>query len=261
MVEKLFWMIGGLVVGTLFGLFVKEPLSRWLDKRRQLKKLIKKGIVVNVHQLWESTPVGEYSGLVTDENKGQRLFEFRVPLSALVPSKESLASLRNAAGKRDFIETVSSLLAGAGAGGSGAVDAPLGKGSLLTPRDVVLTDIPIPGNYYGWNTADRSVLVISTSSVSQFFGGKGQSSISAFFRIMLMRMSIFSTVTELDPRINHSDNSRGCLFDFTIRLQDVQALVRRPFICPACLRLIAGCCGTDFSLQAKEWVEAAVTDV
>ncbi len=244
------------VVAVVIAFFVKDPVRRWLEKRRELGQHTRSRISVEIHQVFTRTPGSDYAGLITGQNSEQNLFSFAVPMWIVEPSSGDLRSFREADGKLGFMKAVAGLLTNAQKGGKYDVYAPLPGGRIDTPKQLVVTDIPIPGNYYAWNTPNRELLVISTASVEPFFGGVDQHSISDFVETMLVRMAVFSVVSQLDPSADHLDSSVGCLFDFTIELKRTQAVVSKPFICHDCQGRIASCCGVDFSLEVRKWVDS-----
>lgn len=244
------------VVAVVIAFFVKDPLRRWLEKRRRLVPLTKSRISVEMHQYFTKSPGGDYAGLFTGQNSEQNLFSFAVPMRMAEPTSNDIRSLWEADGKLGFMRALAGLLTDAQKGGEYDVYAPLPNGCIDSPKQFVVTDIPIPGNYYGWNTRNRELLVISTASIEPYFGGVDQHSISDFVETMLMRMAIFSVVSELDPSTDHFDKSVGCLFDFTIELKRTQATVSKPFICHDCQSRIKSCCGVNFSDEVNNWVDS-----
>ena len=80
------------------------------------------------------------------------------------------------------------------------LDRALPNGCIKEPRDLVITDIPIPGHYYGWNSLDRKLLVISIASIKQFFPEDGELPMRNFVSTISKRMAVFPSVPGLDPR-------------------------------------------------------------
>lgn len=243
-------------VGVLVGFFVRDPLKHWLERRRKIKTLTKQRIEIWVYQLLDpAAPATDFAQSVKEQNSEQNLFLFSVGYPDLKPSPEEIKALRQAEGKRAFIEKIGQVVARARGEKWEGLDKPLPGGCIKEPRDLVITDIPIPGYYYGWNSFDRKLLVISVASIKQFFPEDGEIPIGSFVATIAKRMAVFSSVPGLDPRATHSRWSVGCLFDFTIQLKRVTDVVARPYICPACASTIAKCCGTEFALDARKWVE------
>lgn len=250
----------GVVSGVgvvLLGFFVKEPLRKWLERRRELKRYTRPRIRIQVHQL--DNPKGaslDFAQVATDQNSAQDLFVFHVSDAEPALTPKQLRALTEKEGKKAFIEKFGQIVARAQRREWRGADRTLADGCIKESRDLVITNLPIPGNYYGWNTLDRRLLVISTASVKQFFTEDGVLPIESFIEVMLKRMAVFSTVSKLNPSADHSATSIGCLFDFTIELKRVEGLVAKPYICPSCYRIIAECCGTPFASKAKKWAEA-----
>ena len=100
------------IVAVLIGFFVKEPLTRWLRNRQELRKRSRQRIVIRIYQL--PTPDGEgldFIRTATDQNSEQQLYLFDAPDLQMTPTKAEAEGLINASGKRDFIEKVGRVLA------------------------------------------------------------------------------------------------------------------------------------------------------
>jgi hypothetical protein len=75
------------------------------------------------------------------------------------PTREEIADLKAANGKRDFVEKVGKVLSAARrVSWTGLVNKRF-KGS----PDLVITKVLLTGNCYGWNSIDRTLLIISTA--------------------------------------------------------------------------------------------------
>jgi hypothetical protein len=254
----LFWIVSGIGV-VLLGFFVKEPLRRWLERRQELMHDTKPRMEIRFHQLDHPKNANpDVAQVAIAQNSRQELFVFHVSDADLTLSPKQLRALSKNEGKKAFIEAIGQIIAESQGRHWAGADGTLADGCFKGPRDLVVTNLPIPGNYYGWNTVDRRLLVISTASVEQFFTEGEGVPIRAFVGVMLKRMAVFSSVSELDPSAVHSVTSIGCLFDFAIQLKRVKDVVARPYICPSCQRVIAECCGTVFASNTKKWIDASV---
>ena len=204
-VEKVLTLIITGVVGVIIGFFVKDPLGRWLERRREITRVTKQRIKIRVYQLLD--PAGsafDFAQSVTEQNREQDMFLFSVGHPDLAPSADEIRALRQAEGKKAFIGQIWQILTRTRGEKWEGVDQALPKTCIRESRDLVLTDIPIPGHYYGWNSHDRKLLVISISSVKQFFPVDGELPMGSFVGTMAKRMAVFSSVPELDPRATHS---------------------------------------------------------
>lgn len=253
MLDSVFKEVFAVIVGVLVGFFVRDPLKGALARWQQSRERSRKRIDVDVMGLEVDELLPNLSGVVTGENHRQSTFEFAYVEAQLAPTKKEARILEDAPGKKEFVETVAAIAARAGKD-EFSTDEGAPSGDRDLPRAVVVTAYPLPGNFYAWNTRNRRLLVISTASVEEIIEEEDGIELADFVVRILQRMVIFSTVPTLDPLRTHTEQTRGCLFDFTIFLAGVVDLIRQPGICPRCHRAIAEAQGDRFALAVDAWV-------
>lgn len=243
-------IVGGLIAAVI-AVFFRQPLQDWFAKKRRLAAGRKPRRAVQVfhvsggkHQLPDFAPV------VTAQNAAQNLFSFQVDDFSLTLTPAELRELESTDNKKAFMGVLAGALARARAAAPDAQRAVRGP----APIDLVLTNVPLPGYFYAWQTPDRRLVVVSTASVGHLFKTEGVPNLGDFVVRMCQRMALFADVSELEPREDHLDKSVGCLFDFTVRLERVVPVVAQPFLCHECLGLLEGSKGTSFAHTAEDWV-------
>ena len=247
-----------LVAGALLGFYVRDPLNRLLKRRQEVIDATRARFTIQVIPLSLAPALRDLSGTITRENGRQGLFEFAFDESPPRPRGAELEALENAPGKRGFTEAVSRICEAGGELVGGGPGSPSGRFEVR--RGVVITGVPIPGNFYAWNTPNRGLLMISTASVEGIIAQHEDVSLDDFVVRIVQRMAIFSVVPELDPLRTHVRYSKGCIFDFTVYLDRIPDLLREPRICPDCQQLIAKAQGDRFAIEAREWVECSLAD-
>ncbi len=264
MPEKLINVVGDTVlkeillttVGIFVGFFIYEPLKKWLKRKKIVYNMGKDRTRIRVHQLCNpDLPPFDFSPQCTKQNGLQNTFEFAIDEAKIELNTEAIKSLREAKGKKEFTSLIGEILAHARSEKwTGLKNSPP-QSQLDIPRDLVITNFPIPGNFYAWNSVGRTLLLVSIRSVEHLFPEGENFTITDFVSRMLQRMAIFSVVPDLDPRKTHRKFSLGCLFDFTDQLNRVLNLIENPYLCPNCQRLIAKSQGDHFSLEVRNWLE------
>lgn len=250
-----------IVLGGIVAIFVHDPIRRWWDKRTKSREYARRPIKFRViYLLSPDRPGFDWnSELIVRQEARRMVFEVErlaVPAPAEVSELESIAEEPGLESLKDFTEKVGAAIARARRGRwTGDANRQRPTKRFKEPRDLVLTNIPLPGNLYGWNTKDRSLLIISTASVLQFFGKGATPTLDDFGLRMAQRMAIFSVSPGLDPRRTHSETVTTCLFDFTMRLQDVVNVVQTGYVCPDCYRCIRNSHGDGFADSVRRWVE------
>lgn len=123
----------------------------------------------------------------------------------------------------------------------------------------MITNVPLPGNYYGWNTRDRILLVISIAPMLNLnlFPIEQRPNMNDFIIRMIQRMAVFAVIPSLNPKETHTESSKGCLFDFTIELKNVVNVVKTPFICHDCRTSIKRSQDMDFFHEIDDWIHEA----
>jgi hypothetical protein len=257
-----------LIAGILIGFLIGEPLKRlgqrlfnkreeqW-DRGDRVDKVTHARPLFRVTQLCMPGSPFDFTSLLKEQNRIQNVVHFEVDDFRRYPLPEEAAELQNQASKKTFLDQAGAILARshgeAWQGLSDQLPDPHYKGR----RDLVLTNIPLPGNFYAWNSKDRNLLVISIASVNPLFPRDGKPTIEDFVLRMTQRMTIFALISSLDPLQAHGELSSGCLFDFNILLRGVVDVVKNPYICPACGALIRRQRGDEFYEELSEWIEKA----
>lgn len=241
-----------LIIGLIFGILVANPVKKWMKERDLIKKITRnpKYVFRIVHlNKAEDDHSMDFSTKIKEQNALQGLFRFEVE-NVKILTHEEYSELRGLMSKKDFIEAIASILSYT------LVNRHPNIKDKKT-RKIVLTNVPIPGNFYGWNSMDRTLLVISIAPILKLFPVEERPNLDDFIIRMLQRMATFSVVPSLNPKRTHIEVCRGCLFDFTVELKRVVDVVRIPFICSDCWKLIERDQGAKFVAELKNWIEAA----
>jgi hypothetical protein len=258
--QIIFAVISG-IIGLLVGTILGEPLQRWwqnwLDMKTEIANILSPRYRFNVLQLQDpNAPEFNFSRRIKDQNDCQRLFLFEIEESLRAVSGEAVTKIADTNSKKSFVDNVGRLLADArNESWNGLSDKPSDK-RRNRRRDIVITNLPLPGNFYGWNSKDRTLLVISTAPSQYILEPGGELTVDDFVVRILQRMAVFAITPRIDPRRDHIRKSVGCLFDFTVFLSNLGDILGNCNICPDCCRLIAQDHGDYFALRVREWVEA-----
>lgn len=116
--------------------------------------------------------------------------------------------------------------------------------------NVAITDLPFPKNYYTWNTRDKKGIVVGIQSLRHLFNNEPQSVNMIILRIV-QRMLIYSL--NLNGLIAH-EITRGCLFDLTRQLTDIQYSTRNTYICDECRKIILEKRGLPLLEEIEAWL-------
>jgi hypothetical protein len=252
-----------LVIGMILGALLGEPLKRLgkrLSDRRERSRRIRARTRARprfrVTQLCDSASLFDYSSMFKEQNHLQNLVQFDVDDFRRIPLPEELEELGGIESKRSFLERVACILAhDRGEVWQGLGDAPPDSDDVR-PKDLVVTNIPLPGNFYAWNSRDRRFLLVSTAPVSDLFPSAGGANLGDFVERIAQRLTVFALVPELDPSELHLELAGGCLFDFNVLLRSVVDVVERPGLCPECGRVIAKSRGGAFYEGVTRWIRA-----
>jgi len=258
--EKLILAVFSAMLGLFVGTFLGEPLKqwwgRWLYTQGKIADLLRPRFKFSVIQLQDpEAPPFTFSQRLKVQNARQTLFAFEFEELLRAPTPAEIADLKRTDSKRDFVEKVGRFLADArGERWTGLSDSPANK-RFKGCRDLVITNLPLPGNYYGWNSKDRTLLVISTAPAQYVLSPAGRLTVEDFVARITQRMAVFAVTPRLDPRREHASKSLGCLFDFTLFLSRVVEILESCNICADCCRSIAQDRGNEFALRVRNWVE------
>ena len=117
--------------------------------------------------------------------------------------------------------------------------------------NIVVTELPFPQNFYTWNTRDKRTIVIGVNSLSILFGKEAGVVDKIILRI-IQRMAIYSRNI---PDLKVHKETRGCLFDFTARLSDLQYSIDDVFICKECKNAILDNKSASYLEGLVQWVK------
>jgi hypothetical protein len=202
-----------------------------------------------------SIPDFDFSQQILALNHEQNMFLFQIEDTRIPLSRIDLDELIGADTQPLFLNKLRQLVSHARGQTWDGTDKSAAKVSLREPRDLLITDIPIPGNFYGWNSRDRTFLVISPVSVRHLFPGDPEPSIVDFIIRMVQRMAVFSVSPRINPLRTHYELAAGCLFDFTPQLKRIRQVVTDPILCDDCMREIKRCRNRAFALDVVKWIE------
>ena len=259
------------IIGILIGFFFGEPIKRFgqrlLNKREEVWD--RKARVAmetqqrprfRVTQLCDPKSLFDFSSVLKEQNRIQEIVLFEVDDFRRSPGLDKISELKNLRSKKDFLDRVGAMLAQMRGEMWRGVSDRLPNRHFEGRRDLIITNIPIPGNFYGWNSKDRNFLLISTAPIAQFFSVEGGLTIEDFIVRLAQRMAVFSLAPSLDPMTVHADTSAGCLFDFNILLRGVVDVVKKPDICPTCAASIAKDQGDEFYERLSAWIKSAPSE-
>jgi len=116
--------------------------------------------------------------------------------------------------------------------------------------NIAITDLPFPKNYYTWNTRDKKGIVVGIQSLRHLFNDKPQIVNMIVLRIV-QRMLIYSL--NINGLIAH-EITRGCLFDLTRQLTDIQYSTEKTYICDECRKIILEKRGLPLLEEIEAWV-------
>lgn len=116
--------------------------------------------------------------------------------------------------------------------------------------NIAITELPFPKNYYTWNTRDRKGIVIGLQSLRHLFSDEPQIVNMIILRI-IQRMLIYSL--NINGLIAH-EITRGCLFDFTRQLTDIQYSAEKTYICNQCRKIILEKRGFPLIEEIEAWI-------
>ncbi len=257
-----------LLIGILVSFFIREPMERlrkrlsdkredeW-NRRKRIEKETRTRARFRVTQLCDPTIPFDFSSILKEQNRLQDIIQFEIDDFRKYPTQDEVSELKRLNSKKEFLQKTGDILAlkkgETWQGLSDSLPDPHYKGL----RELIITNIPLPGNFYGWNSKDRTLLIVSIYPVIQFFPNDGKPTIEDFIIRMSQRMTIFSIIPNLNPKQVHIETSTGCLFDFNVLLRGVVDVVKSPDICPSCGVSIVKQGGDEFYENLKEWLMKA----
>jgi hypothetical protein len=96
--------------------------------------------------------------------------------------------------------------------------------------NIAITQLPFPANFYTWPTRDRKGIVIGIDSLSRLFE-KDPKVVNKIILRVVQRM-LFYSLNIRDLKAHEA--TRGCLFDFTKMLTDIQYSIDDTYVCKEC---------------------------
>jgi len=257
-----------LLIGILVTFFFGEPIGRLrkrLSDKREAKWIRKERIDIKtrarprlrVTQLCDPDTPFDFSSILKEQNRLQEIVQFEIDDFRKYPTSDEVSELKRLESKKEFLQKTGDILAQKrGETWQGITDR-LPDPDFKGLRELIITNIPLPGNFYGWNSKDRTLLIISICPVIQFFPNDGKPTIEDFIIRMSQRMTIFSIIPNLNPEKVHIQTSTGCLFDFNVLLRGVVDVVKSGDICPSCIECIRKQRGDEFYENLDQWLKIA----
>lgn len=234
----------------LAGLFFGPPIREWLERRRRVGVIHKKiAIPVRVFPL-VSLPqlVDSLKDLLIEQNRVQSLFEFEVIDWNAWPGARAADARLGALHTDSRLGFAECFQAEMQSFPKTSVD-----GRSTAPRGInlAITDLPFPKNFYCWNTRDRRGIVVGIRSLQALFGSNPAVVNKIILRIV-QRMLVYSLdIRQLQSHVA----TRGCLFDLTPSLMDLQYSANKTFLCSECERAIVDTRGVAALDAIISWVE------
>jgi hypothetical protein len=234
------------LLSFMAGVFFADPIRRGIERWRRLTKLRKrKTTVVRVFPVLYPLPLEQLTHLLLLQNRLQTLFQLEMANWRAWPgSQAGEARLRalQTDSRLEFTERFQAEMQDYNqAFGANKED----------PVNIAITGLPFPKNFYCWNTRDRHGIVIGISSLQVLFGEEPLVVDKIILRVV-QRMLLYSlAINELKAH----PATRGCLFDLTPLLTDLQFSVNKTFLCSECERAIGEDKGVDFLESVRFWVE------
>jgi hypothetical protein len=121
------------------------------------------------------------------------------------------------------------------------------------PINLAITEMPVPANYYTWNTRDRRGIVIGINSLRTIFESDPQKVNKLILRVA-QRMLIYA----LHARgLKAHKDTRGCLFDYTEYLPDISLSIEETYFCAHCKNLLIQDKGQAMFENLNAWITDA----
>jgi hypothetical protein len=116
--------------------------------------------------------------------------------------------------------------------------------------NIAVTELAFPWNYYTWNTENRKGVVVGIKSLADLFHSESLTINKIIIRV-IQRMLVYSLHIK---GLKVHEDTRGCLFDFTRELRDIQFSVDDIHICEECRNKILQDKGIQFLNEINEWI-------
>ena len=115
--------------------------------------------------------------------------------------------------------------------------------------NIAVTELAFPWNYYTWNTENRTGVVVGINSLEYLFNEP--LIMNKIIVRVIQRMLVYSLNIE---GLKVHEDTRGCLFDLTRELREIQFSVDKVKICRECANKILQDKGQTFLNDIAEWV-------
>ena len=123
--------------------------------------------------------------------------------------------------------------------------------------NLAITELPVPLNYYTWNTRDRKGVVIGIRALQSLFENDPDMVRKIVVRVA-QRMLLYSLQI---PGLQTHEVTKSCLFDFTEKITDIQFSVNDPGLCQPCKASIRDNKGKLFFEAVNAWLQNSFLSV
>ena len=120
--------------------------------------------------------------------------------------------------------------------------------------NIAVTELPFPSNYYTWSTKNRKGVVVGINSLEKLFRNDSLTVNKIIIRI-IQRMLVYSLSIK-DLKVH--EDTRGCLFDLTRELIDIQHSVDDIRICEECGNKISRGNGSQVLEDINGWIRGSL---
>jgi hypothetical protein len=234
------------VLTFLAGIFLADPVKSRINERRRITVLRRrKPIPVKIFFILCDLCSDALRQLLLRQNRLQTIFEFELVGWEMWPGKVDsenyLKSLKTES-RLEFCEKFQE-----------EMNKYIQQTTHLNDNgiNIAITELSFPKNFYTWGTKDRKGVVIGLESLRHLFHNDPQVVNKITLRIVQRMLLFFLNVKDLKAH----DATRGCLFDFTRLLADIQYSVDKTFICKECEQIILRDANNLHTLEdIQEWI-------
>ena len=122
--------------------------------------------------------------------------------------------------------------------------------------NLAITELPLPGGLYAWNTLDRKGIVIGTTDLQPLSQSDPDMARKIVLRV-IQRMLLYSLHI---PDLQLHQEIRGCLFDRT-KLTTIRFSVKAPYLCQWCQASISRDKGAVYCAAVNDWLKTSFLPV
>jgi hypothetical protein len=228
------------------GLIFASPMRAWIERRRRLGRLRNlEPVSVRVFPIVFPLSLDDLKRLLIGQNRSQALFQFEVAdwkaWSGHAAAEARLRALQTNS-RLAFVESFQAEMED-----YNKTIGPRGKNLV----NIAITTLLFPRNFYCWNTRDRRGIVVGIASLQTLFG-RDLVAVNKIILRVVQRMLIYGANIR---GLKAHEITRGCLFDLTPLLTDLQFSVDKTFLCRECERAIADDKGIGFLDSVGFWIE------